>query len=134
MSAKIPWLRVSVEALAIVSSILLAFGIQAWWDERGADDLRTRALEAVLVDMQENTDELERWIDINARIIGNSDLLLDMLETAPEGAAVAVPDTLLAAAVLIPTFDPRLASVEAVTRTGSVILVQDDSLRADLGA
>ena len=30
----IPWRRISVEAAAIVASILLAFAIDAWWDER----------------------------------------------------------------------------------------------------
>ncbi len=34
MKAQIPWLRVFVEGVVIVGSILLAFGIQAWWDER----------------------------------------------------------------------------------------------------
>ena len=34
MTKKIPWLRVWVEGVVIVVSILLAFGIQAWWDER----------------------------------------------------------------------------------------------------
>ena len=31
---KIPWKRVSVEAAAIVASILLAFAIEAWWDSK----------------------------------------------------------------------------------------------------
>ena len=43
-------------------------------------------------------------------------------------------DTLLAAVVLIPTFDPRRAAVEAVTTTGSVTLVQDDTLQVWLGS
>lgn len=30
----IPWKRLSVEAAAIVASILLAFAIDAWWDDR----------------------------------------------------------------------------------------------------
>jgi len=30
----IPWKRLSVEAAAIVVSILLAFAIDTWWDER----------------------------------------------------------------------------------------------------
>ena len=30
----IPWKRLTVEAAAIVVSILLAFGIDAWWDAR----------------------------------------------------------------------------------------------------
>ena len=35
MTRHVPWLRVFVEGVVIVGSILLAFGIQAWWDERG---------------------------------------------------------------------------------------------------
>ena len=32
LKAQIPWLRVRVEGVVIVGSILLAFGIDAWWD------------------------------------------------------------------------------------------------------
>ena len=35
MTRQIPWLRVFVEGVVIVLSILLAFGIDAWWDELG---------------------------------------------------------------------------------------------------
>ncbi len=34
MTRQIPWLRVFGEGLVIVVSILLAFGIEAWWAER----------------------------------------------------------------------------------------------------
>ncbi len=30
----VPWKRLSVEAAAIVASILFAFAIDAWWEER----------------------------------------------------------------------------------------------------
>ena len=30
----IPWIRISAESIAIVASILVAFAIDAWWDER----------------------------------------------------------------------------------------------------
>ena len=41
MKAQIPWLRVFVEGVVIVGSILLAFGIDAWWDgsKERADEL-----------------------------------------------------------------------------------------------
>ncbi len=32
LKPQIPWLRVFVEGVVIVGSILLAFGIDAWWD------------------------------------------------------------------------------------------------------
>jgi len=43
----IPWGRLSVEAAAIVTSILLAFAIQAWWEERNEADLEQRILSAL---------------------------------------------------------------------------------------
>jgi hypothetical protein len=30
----LPWLRVLIEGVVIVDSILLAFGIDAWWEGR----------------------------------------------------------------------------------------------------
>ena len=32
LKPQIPWLRVFVEGVVIIGSILLAFGLQAWWD------------------------------------------------------------------------------------------------------
>ena len=41
---QIPWLRVFVEGVVIVGSILLAFGIDAWWDGRKAKVLEQELL------------------------------------------------------------------------------------------
>jgi hypothetical protein len=41
LKSQIPWLRVFVEGVVMVGSILLAFGIQAWWDGR-QDELQLR--------------------------------------------------------------------------------------------
>ena len=49
MNRTIPWLRVAIEGLVIVSSILLAFGIDAWWDERQEH----REEQQILQDLQE---------------------------------------------------------------------------------
>ena len=50
---KTPWKRLSLEAAAIVASILLAFWIDAGWDQR-EDAARERiVLETLLADMQE---------------------------------------------------------------------------------
>ena len=31
---KVPWARLGVESVAIVASILIAFAIDTWWDDR----------------------------------------------------------------------------------------------------
>jgi len=50
---RIPWRRVLVEGVVIVGSILLAFGIEAWWDsiqERSAEEAHLVALESDLTE------------------------------------------------------------------------------------
>jgi hypothetical protein len=50
---KIPWPRVLVEGVVIVGSILLAFGIEAWWDgvqDRGAEEAHLIALDSDLTE------------------------------------------------------------------------------------
>ena len=44
---QIPWNRLLAEAAAIVASILLAFGIDAWWQER-SEKIRTEQLLSAL--------------------------------------------------------------------------------------
>ncbi len=46
-SRQIPWPRILAEAVAIVSSILLAFWIQAWWDDRQLRDEEKQVLSAL---------------------------------------------------------------------------------------
>ena len=47
----IQWGRLSAEGVAIVVSILLAFGIQAWWDEREQLDDERIVLQSLLTDI-----------------------------------------------------------------------------------
>ena len=57
---QIPWLRVFVEGVVIVGSIRLAFGIQAWWDERGASAASRQLLQDLLAEFGQVEEELER--------------------------------------------------------------------------
>ena len=41
MNRQVPWLRVFVEGVVIVLSILLAFGIEAWWADRFLSEIKT---------------------------------------------------------------------------------------------
>ena len=60
----IPWKRLAVEAAAIVVSILLAFGIDAWWDARN-DVVEEReiliGLEIEYVDLRARLDQWARF-------------------------------------------------------------------------
>ena len=71
MNRQVPWLRVFVEGVVIVASILLAFGIEAWWDgvqERAEEQLTLRALR---VEFLEAKAELEYRLNFHQRIEGS---------------------------------------------------------------
>jgi len=54
----IPWKRISVEAVAIVASILLAFAIDAWWAERQEREFEQETLAALSEEFQGHQAEL----------------------------------------------------------------------------
>jgi hypothetical protein len=54
MKRQIPWSRVLVEGVVIVVSILLAFGIEAGWESRGARIQEEQYLAQLLSDSREN--------------------------------------------------------------------------------
>jgi hypothetical protein len=56
----IQWGRLSAEGVAIIVSILLAFGIQAWWDEREQLDDERIVLQSLLTDISRLQSRLVR--------------------------------------------------------------------------
>jgi len=58
---RVPWKRVGVEAVAIVGSILLAFAIDAWWDNRKAAQDEIESLELIHRDLREAQSQLDDY-------------------------------------------------------------------------
>lgn len=56
---EIPWLRILAEGTAIVVSILLAFAIDAWWDERQEAAAQRAQMRALLEEFREARSQLE---------------------------------------------------------------------------
>jgi len=55
-SQNIPWKRIPVEAAAIVASILLAFAIDAWWEDSKEHAAEVDQLLRVLAELENNAD------------------------------------------------------------------------------
>ena len=56
---KTPWKRITVEAAAIVASILMAFAIDAWWENRGLANDEIVSLELIRRDLGESIEQLK---------------------------------------------------------------------------
>lgn len=61
----IPWKRITVEAFAIVVSILLAFAIDAWWDERGERSEEAEILLGLRKEFLLNKETLDRHLSLH---------------------------------------------------------------------
>lgn len=61
-SGKIPWKRIVIEMAAIVVSILLAFSIDAWWEDRQ----RQTEERSILMSLYPEAQELIRLVEYNA--------------------------------------------------------------------
>jgi hypothetical protein len=59
LKTPIPWLRVLIEGVVIVGSILLAFGIDAWWDSRVQRSRAAEHLEQLSLQLRGNGEILD---------------------------------------------------------------------------
>ena len=135
MSRQIPWARVVAESLAIVVSILLAFGIQAWWEGVGEGRTRDALLEGLRSDFDLAAAQLDTVMAVVDMGMAASErwlVLSRSVEVSPE--LVAVADTLLTEMLYNSPYQPPLGTVDAVFSNGGMSVLDDPSLTRDLRA
>jgi hypothetical protein len=115
--AKERWIRQAAREIPIlVLGILIAFALQAWWDRaREASETR-RAVLALQSELRLNEIDLQAYISRHQRIGQASYQMRSLLQ--PGDASVAVPDSLLIAVLIAPTFDPATGALESLQRIG----------------
>ena len=74
---RIPWPRVLAEGTVIVSSILLAFAIDAWWDGRTQEHNQSVLLRALLDDLLEKQELLTYRRQYNQAILEAAQALIN---------------------------------------------------------
>ena len=79
MTRQIPWLRVFVEGVVIVGSILLVFGIDAWWEGNQDSQLEDRYLERLATDLDSDTAEIRTVVARTDQRLSQLRLLADAI-------------------------------------------------------
>lgn len=127
---ELPWIRITAEGVAIVVSILLAFGIQAWWD----DKQRQVDEELVLTALADELDNLLQ-ADMNmqiysAAVLESTQRLLDASLGTGESLSAQEVDMLLADLTwkIAPIFNQFPVMNSLLSTTGSISLVSDIEL------
>jgi hypothetical protein len=126
---KIPWKRLSVEAAAIVASILLAFAIDAWWDDRQDRESEQLALQTLREDFAASRQELGERIRAleNARI-----RFAEFQSSSPEDIEQlqqSTVDQMITGLMTGATFDPFLGTIDAMVADGRLALIRNQRIR-----
>jgi len=113
----------------IVVSILLAFSIDAWWDARREHDRERVALSGMLMEFRESAGELERNVSYLTQRQSALEILR-LLSTAqiPVLAADSL-GKLLFTVTLFGSFDPQVATLDALKGAGDLDIIRSDRLR-----
>ena len=122
---KIPWKRLSVEAAAIVASILLAFAIDAWWNELQSDRAVGEVLKAVRSEMQFNIEAL------GISIVRHEEIVAAISTAQNNGTVAGLPRK---AVINVEVFEPSTGALDTLVATGLISDIDNTDLRISLGA
>ncbi len=123
----------AIESLAVIASILIAFGLDAWWGSRSAlDELRAELLN-VARELSANRGEFEDRRDQHRRAQAGIDQLLAALAASNGASRVAVSDSVLMQAfIFVPTSDPSTGALDALIASGGLGALSNADLKRDL--
>lgn len=131
-STQISLPRIAAESTAIISSILLAFAIDAWWEDRSEREMEAILVADLYTDFQASQAQLEDWLSGNRRALSDNTLLLDRLRDTPEGDAFEAQLGWIVSVVGAPTYSPTDATFRAAAASGRLELLRDQRLRKSL--
>jgi hypothetical protein len=125
-----------VEGVVILGSILLAFGIEAWWAEQQERAEEQLTLGALRTEFLQAKAELEYRLGFHRRIEGSVSSAVATLQRAREDGAssVSIPDTVLAWSYVPPTTQLSVATLDGLIQSGQLGILLDRELRNALSA
>jgi len=128
-SSQIPWKRISAESIAIIASILLAFSIDTWWENRKEGNLEALYLSELREDFEISRTRLESQIDLLEQTISDLRRLQD--EALLESPTLSVDDLnrKFTNILQMPTFFPANRAYANLLGARDLNLIQNRALK-----
>jgi len=126
----IQWKRLSVETTAIVASILLAFAIDAVWDERELREQEIAQLHALHADFTENAKRLQSVIDRQEVVVASQTRLLGIIHGHQDMPNEEALKKLVTDSFMFFRLEVVLGAYQALVSSGDLRLIRDRKLRA----
>jgi hypothetical protein len=127
------WSWVLAETGVVVVGILIAFGLNSWWEGRSALDREQAHLSALHSDFERNVERLDALARTQDRVSrASGDLLL-----IARGHSSASPDSvdrLMSEVFNSDQFDPVMGAYENLVNSGGLAQIRDPDLQATLAS
>ncbi len=118
----------------IVASILLAFGIQTWWENRTEEDREQRLLTDLLAEFEQNAELLRGATAAYEKSYMDAGDLLDAIDRNPAEVDDADLRRLVQGVASFSTFLLESGVHDALLASGELDVIRDEILRARLAA
>jgi len=128
---QISWGPVLLEGAVIVASILLAFSIDAWWDNRIDHQREREHLVSMRTEFQASLSGLDEVLSSIQGHAKNIETFIELLKASGD-EPVMVPGSLLGSAITWRTSDVSTSTVSALLASGELILLRNVELRENL--
>ncbi len=120
------------EGLLIVASILVAFAIDAWWEERQNRAEERRILESLRAEFRANVAYLPEFIEAHRRTAYYAKQLTDRMRDAGPGGEFSVSIAQLAQVIDNRSTDPQTGALNAILQSGELRYVSNRRIRESL--
>lgn len=126
--------RLLAEGLVIVASILLAFGIDAWWDAKNEAEQARALVSALAEDFETTRGRFDRSRGHYETVLASMEEILVIAERdpVPESHWPQVDTVLSRVFYSMNTFDPPMGAVETILSSGRLDLFREEDLLSEL--
>ena len=128
----IPWKRIFVEATAIVASILVAFAIDAWWQDRKERAIEVQYLHALREDFVRSIELLDEIEAVHQQQVAYLESLILATAETPYSEELRrwIDDGLWN----IGTYQPQLSALQDLESSGQTQIINNPEIRRSLAS
>jgi len=128
------WPRILAEAVVVVVSILLAFGIDACWQDRQVRFEEQQILQGLNEEFLSSHEVLERHMALHLRNLQSLEDVLFMIDSGPSNDAGSIVEAALLEMVTPTTSDLGNGTLDALLGSGRLDILTSRALRSQLAA
>ena len=127
--------NLALEGIVVVISILIAFSLDAWWDDKQLDQETAEDLAIVEYELAENIRLVQVTMDILNQVVAANKMLIAELRAHPDSEMVEIEDTTILWSLFSnPTLDPSLGGTDAWIANGRLGGLDSPMLRKRLAS